>query len=301
MAVERRIFVSVNSDASLKHDDRRLGIKHAVLDRLSSAGYQPQLFFEAGLALSMPWTFQNVISVMRRCSGAVILGLRRWRTTADGKPVTFIGEYSHFDGAAALTLGLPTFIAAESDLLNRGIIYTGGGANIVPIPTDATAATLLAGKFGASFDGWIADLKARRDIFLGYCGQSAGFAAQVEVILTRSGATVRNWAMDFGIGGSILEEITRSRMNCDRAIFIFSEDDPLEGKSGQAAPRDNVVFEAGFFMSSTGPRNTIIIRIGNAKMPADLGGAIYLEVPTLSAGPAIIEARLDDFATQGLL
>jgi predicted nucleotide-binding protein len=146
----------------------------------------------------------------------------------------------------------------------------------------------------------MAQLNDQRDIFLGFCSRSAGFAAQVEDILTRADATVHNWAMDFNAGPSILDELTAARRRCDRAVFVFSEDDPLEGTDGQAAPRDNVVFEAGFFMSTKGPSNTVIIRVGNAKMPADLGGAIYLSVPSVADSPAQIDKPLRDFAKKGI-
>jgi predicted nucleotide-binding protein len=62
---------------------------------------------------------------------------------------------------------------------------------------------------------------------------------------------------------------------------VFSEDDPLEGPAGEAAPRDNVVFEAGVFIGTKGATNCLIVRVGNAKMPADLGGTIYV---SLAAG-----------------
>lgn len=284
----------------MNHDYRRLGIKESVLDRLTSAGYAPQLFFEAGLPRFMAWNIGNVVTVMRRCVGAIVLGFPRWRATVDGGPIKFIGEFSHIEGAVALSLGLPTLITAETDLLERGIVYKAGG-NVVPIPADADRETIFTGSFGGAFDSWMAQLGGRRDVFLGFCSKSAGFAAQVEQILTRAGATVHNWAMDFGVGFSILDEITAARMRCDRAVFIFSEDDPLDGTTGQAAPRDNVVFETGFFISAKGPGNTLIIRVGSAKMPADLGGAIYLSVPTIADGPAAIEARLRDFAGDGIL
>lgn len=76
--------------------------------------------------------------------------------------------------------------------------------------------------------------------------------------------------MDFRAGGSIFDEIENARAACSCGLFLFSEDDPLEGAPGIAAPRDNVVFEAGYFMSSKGPEKCLIIRHGEAKMPADL-------------------------------
>ncbi len=121
-----------------------------------------------------------------------------------------------------------------------------------------------------------------------------GTAAQIQILVERAGATVHNWAMDFRAGASILGELDEARDRCARAIFIFSEDDPLEGPSEQAAPRDNVVFEAGYFIGTKGPRNALIVRVGNAKMPADLGGAIYL---SLQPGEDVshIQAKLQQF------
>jgi hypothetical protein len=297
---ERRLFVSVNADPSLGQDERRIEVKRAILDRLRESGYTPQLFFESGLPIELGWTFDNVISVMRRCVGAMVIGFPRWQATIKGKTAKLIGEFSHFEGAVALSLGLPTMIAAEPDLLGRGIIFEGAGAYIARIPIDATGETIFEGPFGASLEVWLARLAEQRDVFLGFCSKSAGFAAQVEQILTREGATVHNWSMDFGVGSSILDEISAARSRCGRGVFIFSEDDPLEGINGQAAPRDNVVFEAGYFISAKGARNTVIVRVGKAKMPADLGGAIYLAVPSGAVGPAVIEARLRDFVSTGI-
>ncbi len=40
-------------------------------------------------------------------------------------------------------------------------------------------------------------------------------------------------------------------------------------------PRDNVVFEAGYFSALKGKAKVLIVRESGAKMPADLGGDIY--------------------------
>jgi hypothetical protein len=270
-------------------------LKRAIIDRLVNERFVPQVFFEAGLPQALSWTFDNVNAVMRRCVGAVVIGLPRWRATAEnGAPVKLVGEYSHIEGAIALAHRLPTLIAAEDGLEDRGIVYKGGGQVIVPIAADATVETLFAGEFGRTFERWLDELRDKRDVFLAYCGKSVGTAAQIQLLVERVGATVHNWAMDFRAGASILGELEDARDRCARGIFVFSEDDPLEGSPGQAAPRDNVVFEAGYFIGTKGSRNTLIVRVGNAKMPADLGGAIYLG---LQAGEDVshIQGKLQQF------
>ena len=141
--------------------------------------------------------------------------------------------------------------------------------------------------------------KSVKKAFLGYCHKSVGVAAQIQLLLEKLGVSVLNWAMDFRVGYSILSEIENASAVCSCGIFLFSEDDPLEGKPGVAAPRDNVVFEAGYFMSSKGPARCLIIRHGDAKMPADVGGAIYVHLAK-TADVGSIEGRLSDFVAGNL-
>ena len=146
---------------------------------------------------------------------------------------------------------------------------------------------------------WVREVNSRRDVFLGYCSQNAGTAAQIANYLINESATVLNYKMDFRSGASILNEVADASVRCSSGIFLFAENDPLEGSDGNAAPRDNVVFEAGYFMSSKGPERCLIIRQGNAKMPADLGGAIYLHLKSAD-DIAPIETQLARFLNNNL-
>jgi predicted nucleotide-binding protein len=104
--------------------------------------------------------------------------------------------------------------------------------------------------------------------------------------------------MDFRSGGTILTELERARNLCACGIFLFTEDDPLEGH-GAAAPRDNVVFEAGYFMSSKGGSRCLIVRSGDAKIPADVGGSIYVSLAR-DGDVSAIESRLASFLDSNL-
>ncbi|MEO5775307.1 MAG: TIR domain-containing protein [Flavobacterium sp.] len=50
----------------------------------------------------------------------------------------------------------------------------------------------------------------------------------------------------------------------------------MENNEFQASPRDNVIFEAGYFMKAKGKERILIIQEEGTKMPADIGGNIYL-------------------------
>ena len=118
----------------------------------------------------------------------------------------------------------------------------------------------------------------RRDIFLGYCGSSRATAVKIKTFLTgKLGLSVLDWNTDFDLSTTILEQIELASIRCGAGIFLFTKDDPLADTGGKdkAVPRDNVVFEAGFFSAIKGKARVLIIRESDAKMPADLGGDIY--------------------------
>jgi predicted nucleotide-binding protein len=91
------------------------------------------------------------------------------------------------------------------------------------------------------------------------------------------GVKVLDWKTDFSPSRFILQQIEAAAARCSAGIFLFTKDDPItnETQTYKAVPRDNVVFEAGYFISAKGKENVLIILENGAKMPADLGGDIY--------------------------
>ncbi len=293
----KRIFVSATTNGRL--DERRRRLKAAILSNLREADYEPQEFFESGIPENRGWSFDNVDYVMKRCVGAVVFAFPRWIIPGESEETRIVNDYNHYEGAVAVTHGLPTLLLAEKGVADRGIVWLGGGRAITYVPNDADESWVNNPEFIKRRDVWFRELEARRDVFLGYCSKSAGTAAQIRLRLEKLGASVRDWAMDFRAGVSILSEIENARAACSCGVFLFSEDDPLEGAPGGAAPRDNVIFEAGYFMSSKGPERCLIVRQGNAKMPADIGGAIYIHLGS-AADVSSIESRLGDFLANNL-
>jgi len=261
-------------------DEGRREVVHAVLRLISNAGFEPQRFLYSGLPASMGWNFQTVDEVMRRCVGAVIFALPR-RTVSEpsdlqGDRTLLPTEWNHYEGAVANTLGLPTLILVEKGIADTGIAYTGGGMPILCKPQDADVGWLKEETFRHRFTLWLDQLKERRDVFLGYCSKARDTANAINLFLTKLGISVLDWA-DFSAGGNILDEIERASSVSSAGIFLFTQDDVLEeAQADRAAPRDNVVFEAGYFTQSKGRERVLIIREHGSKMPADVGGNIYL-------------------------
>jgi hypothetical protein len=117
----------------------------------------------------------------------------------------------------------------------------------------------------------------RPRIFLGSSGQQE----KLLHALTRGLqdiADVEPWTTVFSPGVSTLDRLVELTREVDFAAFVFAQDDwtskgasPDEA-SGQASPRDNVVFEAGLFGGALGIRRTFILHANGAKLPTDLLG-----------------------------
>jgi hypothetical protein len=134
-------------------------------------------------------------------------------------------------------------------------------------------------------------------IFLGSSGQQK----KLLQALTRGledVAHVEPWTTSFNPGTSTLARLFELAHEVDFAAFVFARDDwtaanspasPPTG-SGQASPRDNVVFEAGLFGGALGMHRTFILHAKDSKLPSDLLGFTcvrYGEAATPSETKAI--------------
>ena len=114
-------------------------------------------------------------------------------------------------------------------------------------------------------------------IFLGSSGQQEKLLQALARGL-QDVADVEPWTTVFNPGVSTLERLVELTREVDFAAFVFAHDDwttkgaSPDAASGEAAPRDNVVFEAGLFGGALGIRRTFILHAEGAKLPTDLLG-----------------------------
>lgn len=298
MMIKRRVFISVPLDDHIS--PQQVELKNGIISKIENSGYEPQIFFLSGLAGALSWNFDTVNEVMNRCVGAVIIGFTRWQFSRNNEEFRFPSEYNHYEGALVNSLNIPLLTLTEKGTVDRGIHWTGGGNPLLYFPANASVDWLDSDIFKTRFNIWLDALEERKDIFLGYCSNAKATAQAVHLFLEiKLGVTVLDWAMDFTGGGTILDEIGRASRLCTCGIFLFTRDDPLEGDSDKAAPRDNVVFEAGYFINSKGKERVLVIREKGAKMPADLGGNIYAHLENVD-DISPIESTLRDFAENRL-
>jgi len=136
-------------------------------------------------------------------------------------------------------------------------------------------------------------------IFLG----SSGKQAKLLQALTRGLEGVCHvdpWTSSFNPGTTTLARLVQLAHEVDFAAFVFARDDwttvsasaAPSSASGQASPRDNVVFEAGLFGGTLGMHRTFILHAKEAKLPSDLLGLTCVRYDE-AATPAQMKAIND--------
>jgi hypothetical protein len=278
MSYRPRIYIHSPLARSLSEERRE--VRTRMLSLLTTAGFEPQEFGVSGTPMGSAWSFAEAAQLMDTCQGAVIMALPRYEFAGD---MLMPSEFAHYEGALALAKSLPTLVLTEERVHNAGIVYRGGGLFINMIPAEIDAfpghSYLDSEQFQDQFKKWAQDVSLHSRIFFGYCSKAQGTAdAIIKYLMKVLGYEVIDWAVDFGVGSEIMTEISAAIRSARCGVFLFTRDDPLEGQPEHAAPRDNVVFETGYCMAARGKRRTIVIREAGAKMPAELGGVIYLSL-----------------------
>jgi Predicted nucleotide-binding protein containing TIR-like domain len=288
----KRVFVSAPRDHHL--DERQQILKHSILDKLRSKGLEPQEFHVSGLALRSPYTFDAVRDIMARCHGALILAFARWRDPSGGEQLAMPTVWNHFEGAFAVALKKEILVITEEKVAADGITSLRGGQIVLTVPTGAGPEWLEAGYTKPQIDAWVDVVKRTKDVFLAYSSKARATANDIQKFLSDRGVSVLDWEIHFASGSTILDELLLASRTCLGAIMLLTKDDNLLGEENYAAPRDNVIFEMGLFMEAKGRERVLVIREEGAKMPADIGGGIYLSLRDRN-DIAPIQMKLLDF------
>lgn len=292
MERSKRVYLSVPRDHNLSEAQRIL--KHAMLDKLRANGLDPQEFHVSGLPLRSPYTFSAARDIMSRCHGVLILAFARWSDPTGAAGVALPTVWNHFEGAFAVALRKEILVITETNVAADGITWSGGGQLILAAPPGAGPDWLDSLYAKPQIEAWIQAVKRVNDVFLAYSSKARATANDISKFLSSRGVSIRDWELDFAPGSTILEELVDASHNCLGAIMLLTKDDEFLGEESYAAPRDNVIFEMGMFMQAKGRDRVLVIREQGAKMPADIGGGIYISLKDRNDITSI-QTRLMDF------
>jgi hypothetical protein len=113
-----------------------------------------------------------------------------------------------------------------------------------------------------------------------YRSTAAKIAVALRKLLPRTWP-VRGWweTSLFPTGSTVVESIEGVPDSVNTAVIFFTRDDQVTVRGADfMGPRDNVLFEAGYFMSRFGRYGCAIARVGDAKIPSDLNGVTLLHL-----------------------
>ncbi len=118
-------------------------------------------------------------------------------------------------------------------------------------------------------------------VFVGSSSESKDYARDVSQVLRELEVEPVTWD-DLGVftpGSTIIEVLERVGRECEAAVIVAGEDDQTVRRGSEGwSPRDNVLYELGYFAGRFGRTHSILVRAGSPKLPSDLGGVVFIQV-----------------------
>lgn len=141
----------------------------------------------------------------------------------------------------------------------------------------------------------VARPNARPRVFLICSAEALDIAECIRAGLDHEDATIEIWSDEkiFPAGGYPIEALERAVDDADFGIAIAQPDDLVRSRDRQASvPRDNVIFELGFFLSRLGRSRTLLLvpRGESVQLPSDFKGLTPLHYKTGGEGEKLSSA-----------
>jgi len=274
MAIDTRLNVIVSSPKTQNLTKQQERFLEAVKELLRSRG----LRILPDSATSD--TVEDDVAKSLRTHGVIVLAFVQWdarRVNRDrDKTVLMPSEFTHIKAVMAAATRRPLLVLREKSLAERGVLRGGYLRHVVKLPNSLKTEWLESAEFQSEFKKWRDEVDCFRHVFLGYSSQASKTGEQLCSFLTDElKLRVFDW-QDFHSGDSIWESIVQAERFTNCGVFLFVADDEL--KAGTKAPRDNVVYEAGYFAGAKGGKSAVIVMEEGAKVPSDLGGILYLKL-----------------------
>jgi hypothetical protein len=321
--MEKRFRIYVSTPDPESHlSERQEKFFRAIIKKVEGAGFLPQGFYEDGDSGDFDANSNGMRDLMRLCQGVLIFAFAQWQVLerrgkeqpaeTDNEQVRksklfSVNDFNHFEGGLAIAESKPILVITEGGVSKDGIMSKNVSSKVITIPRNATLDWLEGETFTKAFNLWRTKVNKHRHIFLGYSSNALDTAQKIQLFFNMNlNLRVLDWRTHFQKGESILQQIDEAARLCTCGIFLFTKDDVLEtddknpGRgSTVAAPRDNVIFEAGYFVRARGKKRALIILEKGAKLPVDLGGDIYVHLEDRNRIEAI-ESGIRDYLEEVL-
>lgn len=274
MALDTRLAVIVSSPKIQNLSKQQQRFQKAVVELLRSRGLRilPDSVDSDNA--------EDDVAKSRLCHGVIVLAFAQWnarRVNRDrDKTIAMPSEFTHIGAATAVASRRPLLVLREKSLADRGVLRAGYLQHVVKLPNSLKTEWLDGPEFQSEFKKWSDEIDCFRHVFLGYSSQASATGEQLCRFLSEElKLRVFDW-QNFHSGDSIWDSIVRAERFTNCGVFLFMADDKLT--AGAKAPRDNVVYEAGYFAGAKGGKSAVIVMEEGAKVPTDLGGILYLKL-----------------------
>lgn len=118
--------------------------------------------------------------------------------------------------------------------------------------------------------------------FLGYCSKAEKLAIAFKefIKIHNDKIEILDWREDINPGDHLYKKIKDFAQKAQISIFILTPDNILTLDNGVevAVPRDNIIFEIGYFAATIGIKRTLLIIEDGVKIPDDIQGIIYIQL-----------------------
>jgi hypothetical protein len=271
----KNLFVTLNSPQEKNLSPNQKEVLAAVVQRLEAEGLS--------LRPDSLDSIKELRNQINKSQGCVILAFSQWEGhrlyRSKNQSIIFPSEYTHITLSAAIEAKKPVLVIREKQVSERGTLRGGYTHPIVEMPNSATGDWLESNEFRKGFAHWLKIVRKQKHVFLGYASQAKSTADKITRYLTETvGLSILDWH-DFPPSQTVIDAIKNAECLTGCGIFLFMADDKLEGSGPTlGTPRDNVVYEAGYFAGAKGHEHTVIITERGTKVPTDFAGVLCLEL-----------------------
>lgn len=108
-------------------------------------------------------------------------------------------------------------------------------------------------------------------------GHDNALKQEIARMIEKQGITAIILSEQANSGDTVIEKIEKNS-DVSAAICLFTEDDLGKSKSEEilnSRARQNVIFEAGYFIGKLGRKRVVLLAKGKIEMPSDLAGVVY--------------------------
>jgi len=272
--MDTRLKISIQSPRKENLTGRQQRFLGAIIDQIERSNFcvLPDSRSTAGI--------EERSHKIAHCHGVVVLAFSQWEcrrlSRDEKKAVIFPTEFAHIGAVLATATRRPLLVLREKSVAERGVLRP-GYVPVISLPNSLDVEWLKSEGFQREFREWVEHVSAYKHVFVGYSSQATEVAHILYKFLNEKlKVTVFDWH-DFQTGETIWQSIERAERLTSCGIFLFMADDPVtSGNLQHYAPRDNVVYEAGYFVGAKGLSRSIIVYEEGAKVPTDLGGILHL-------------------------